>query len=342
MEVSLPSQLTRTRRFTLGAPAEFTLVRGGETVLFLRSRAGDDPATCLWALNLGTGVERLLADPVVLLNAELESALGIAAYATDDAGELVTFSLNGGLWALNIAAGRPRRLRAAINVADPRPDPAGQRIAYVSDGALRVIEAEGSEDRVIAEPEEPDVTYGVAEHTGAASLGGKRGYWWSPDGTRLLVAQVDSSGVDLWHITDPAEPTQPPRTVRYAAAGQANAEVTLWLIGVDGSRTKVVWDQSAFEYVPGAGWDNHGPYALVQSRDRGTVQFLGIDPTGGTTVLSEQRDECWVQLIPGLPSRTASGALLDHADWGDIRPECGRGRCHPTWSAAAGRARGGW
>jgi dipeptidyl-peptidase 4 len=66
--------------------------------------------------------------------------------------------------------------------------------------------------------------------------------------------------------------------------------------------------------------DPAGPYAVVQSRDQRTVRFLGIDPASGeTTVLAEQRDECWVQLIPGLPARTASGALVAHADRGDTR-----------------------
>ena len=60
---SLPEQLVRTRLFTLGVPAQFTITRDGAAVLFLRSRAGDDPVTCLWALDLGSGAERLLADP---------------------------------------------------------------------------------------------------------------------------------------------------------------------------------------------------------------------------------------------------------------------------------------
>jgi len=37
------------------------------TVLFLRSRAGDDPVGCLWAVQAGSGTERLLADPAELL-----------------------------------------------------------------------------------------------------------------------------------------------------------------------------------------------------------------------------------------------------------------------------------
>ena len=328
--VSLPDQLIRTRRFTLGVPEQFTVALDGATVLFLRSRSGDDPVTCLWALDLGSGTQRLLADPAELLGAStqtppggehagqeqaLKQGTGIGAYATDHAAGLAAFTLAGGLWTVDVAGGRARRLPAEGPVADPRPDPAGGRIAYVCGGALRVIEADGTGDAAIAAPDGPDVTFGIAEHTGAASLGGLRGYWWAPDGARLLVARVDSAAVELWHTADPAEPGTAPRAARYAAVGTANAEVTLWIAGLDGSRTEARWDRGAFEYVPGAGWDARGPYAVVQARNQRTVRFLGIDPgSGETRVLSEQRDECWVQLVPGLPARTRSGALIAHAD----------------------------
>ncbi|MGW3287416.1 prolyl oligopeptidase family serine peptidase [Streptomyces sp. NPDC001002] len=84
--------------------------------------------------------------------------------------------------------------------------------------------------------------------------------------------------------------------------------------------TQVGWDREAFEYVVGAGWDEHGPYVVVQSRDQCTVRFLGVDPGDGrTAVLHEQRDEHWVQLVPGLPVRTATGVLLAHADLNGTR-----------------------
>jgi dipeptidyl-peptidase-4 len=313
---SLPDQLARTRRFALGVPEQLTVALDGSAVLFLRGRAGDDPATCLWALDLDSGTERLLADPTELLGTSthaLKQGTGIDAYATDAASRLVAFATAGGLWTLEVADGRARRLPAEGPVSDPRPDPTGRRIAYVRGGAVRVIEADGTGDRPIVAPDGPDIAFGIAEHTDAP-----RGHWWAPDGARLLVARVDSAGVGLWHIADPAEPGKAPRAVRYATAGTANAEVTLWIAGLDGSRTEARWDRGAFEYVTGAGWDAHGPYAVVQSRDQRTVRFLGIDPVGGQTrVLYEQRDECWVRLVPGLPARTGSGALIAHADlWG--------------------------
>lgn len=307
---NFPAQLIRTRRFTLGAPSRFEVTADGSAVLFLRSRAGDDPASCLWALDVSTGAERLLADPAVLGGAT------IADYAVDDAG-LAAFALAGQVWTVHVADASPRQLPTAGKAAGPRPDPLGQRIGYVSDGALRVIEADGSDDRPIAVPDGPDVTFGVAEQSGAIALPAGRAFWWSPEGTSLLVARVDSARVQLRYLADPAEPTAKPRTIRYPAAGTANAEVTLWLAGLDGTRTQVRMDQA--EYLPGAGWDSLGPYAVTLSRDQRTARFIQINPNFSTTVIAQKTDECWVQPVPGLPARTAAGELVWHADVGETR-----------------------
>ncbi|MER5355584.1 prolyl oligopeptidase family serine peptidase [Kitasatospora sp. NPDC002551] len=332
---SIPRQLARAR-LSLGAPSQPAIGADGRTVLFLRSRAGDDPVTCLWALDTGSGDERLLADPAVLGAADSDADLpeaerirrerahvharGITAYATDAAGRLAAFALGGGLWLADTATGEVRRVPTATEVYDPRPDPSGLRIAYVGNGALRVVTADGGEDRALAGPEAEDVRYGVAEYVAAEEMDRTRAHWWSPDGTRLLVARVDERPVTRLHLADPADPARPPRVIRYPLAGTANAEVTLWLLGLDGGRTEVRWDRAGYEYLTAAGWDGHGPYAAVQSRDQRTVLTLAIDPADGATrVLAERRDEHWVALLPGLPARTAAGALVDAADEGDTR-----------------------
>ncbi|MYS19143.1 dipeptidyl-peptidase-4, partial [Streptomyces sp. DvalAA-14] len=165
-----------------------------------------------------------------------------------------------------------------------------------------------------------DISYGLPEHVAAEEMHRPRGYWWSPDGERLLVARVDTAGVQRWWIGDPANPAEPPRAVRYPAAGTANADVSLWVLGLDGGRTEVVWDRTAYEYLTTVGWDAHGPLLSVQSRDQRTLRILAADPdTGGTRLLHEQRDPAWVELIPGTPARTAAGALVHIADEGDTR-----------------------
>ncbi|NED54000.1 S9 family peptidase, partial [Micromonospora aurantiaca] len=67
-------------------------------------------------------------------------------------------------------------------VFDPRPDPAGRRIAYVSGRTLRLIEIDGTDDRALVQPESDQISYGLAEFVAAEEMNRMRGHWWSPDG----------------------------------------------------------------------------------------------------------------------------------------------------------------
>ncbi|MGP4112118.1 prolyl oligopeptidase family serine peptidase [Streptomyces sp. 4N509B] len=334
-----PTQLARTHRFSFGEPDALTVSGDGSRVFFLRSRAGDDPVTCLWAHHRATGEEELLADPAVLdpaaAPADSPTPVGVTAYASDRDGTLLAFALAGRLWTVRPAegAGSARRLTTAAEpVADPRPSPTGRHVAYVSGGALRVVSTATAVDRAVALPDGPEVVYGVPEHITASSMGRDRGYWWAPDGRRLLVARVDPTPVKLLYLADHTDPERPPTPVRYPTAGTANAAVSLWLADLPeeaasgeaaseeaaggAARLRPVdWDTEAFEYLARAAWDAFGPYVTVQSRDQRHLRHLAVDPaTGATTPLGEQHDPAWLHLAPGLPARTASGALLTSVD----------------------------
>jgi dipeptidyl-peptidase 4 len=142
--MSLPAQLVRTGCFERGVPGQFTVTGDGAAVLFVRSRAGNDPTSCLWALDLDSGTERVLADPGELLGAGAGECGGVAGYATDAAATLAAFTLAGELWTVNVGDGQVRRLSAQCPLSDPRPDPPGARIAYIRAGELRLIEVDGT------------------------------------------------------------------------------------------------------------------------------------------------------------------------------------------------------
>ncbi|MFC7343603.1 S9 family peptidase [Saccharopolyspora griseoalba] len=322
---SFPRRSARTQGFTLGAPRSFTVVGDGARVLFLRSASGTDRTTALWALDTASGQERLLADPAALQAADQvtaaeqarrerarERATGITGYSTDRSGELVVFPLSGRLFTADVNTGATRELPAEQPVADPRPSPDGARIAYLAGGALRVIEADGTGDRAIAEPDGPDVSWGAAEFIAAEEMQRYRGYWWSPDGSRLLAARVDESPVDHWYLGDPNQPDRVPTATRYPAAGTANAEVGLAVFHLDGRRTDVEWDRSDYPYLVTAHWSEHGsPLLAVQTRDQRTQLVLALDPgTGATTELHRDTDERWIDVLPGWPAWNPSGELV--------------------------------
>jgi dipeptidyl-peptidase-4 len=301
---AFPRQYARTRRFTLGMPHAFTVSPDGERVLFLRTRDGEDPVSCLWLL--AGGAERLLVDP----EEPGSKAAGIVTYSADAAARTVAFALGGRLWLAGTDGAEPRPVPTAGPAGDPRLDPTGRRVAYVTDGTLHVVELADGSDRVLAVPECPEVRYGRAPFVVATEMQ-PRGPWWAPDGERLMAARVDNSAVQRWWIADPANPQTPPREIVYPAAGTANPDVSLHVLGVAGDRAEIAWDRAAFEYLVAAGWDSRGPLLSVQSRDQRTVRILAADPaTGVTTLLHQERDPVWVHLTPGVPLRTGSGYLV--------------------------------
>jgi dipeptidyl-peptidase 4 len=295
-------------------------------VVFLRSRAGDDPVHCLWVHDITSGEERCIADPITLGASEedlppeerarrervRESAGGIVAYTVDAAVMVGTFALGGQLWMCDVERGATQRLDVEGPVVDPRVDPTGQRVAYVCHHGLHVAELAAPQPRLLIGEDGPDVSWGLAEFVAAEEMGRTRGFWWSPNGQQLAVTRVDVRPVPRWHVADAASPQQPPTVLRYPAAGADNADVRLAVIGLDERRVDVRWDRAAFEYLAAVHWDAKGPLTLVvQARDQRTVRILAVDlDTGATTVVREDTDPYWVDLGGGVPRWLATGRLV--------------------------------
>ncbi|MGW7298198.1 prolyl oligopeptidase family serine peptidase [Streptomyces sp. NPDC054829] len=333
---SFPRRHARTQRFTLGAPRAFTVAPDGSRVVFLRSSSGTDRANALWVLDPENGRERVAADPRTLLDGTAEQlspqerarrersregGAGIVGYATDAALELASFALSGRLFVAELRAGTARELPVPGPVIDPRPSPDGRHVAYVADGALRVVGAEGEDERVLAEEESEQVSYGLAEFIAAEEMGRQRGFWWGPESDRLLVARVDDTPVSRWWISDPAHPDREPQRVAYPRAGSANADVRLFVIDLDGGRTEVLWDRAHYPYLAHVHWSAAGaPLLLVQARDQRSQLFLAVDPdTGATRMVHADEDPIWLDLFAGVPCWSPSGQLVRIADEGGAR-----------------------
>ncbi|MBI5089751.1 MAG: S9 family peptidase [Actinobacteria bacterium] len=337
MTDTFPRQYARTPRLTLGEPRNVTVSPDGGRAVFLRSRAGDDPVNCLWTISLADGVERLVADPIALLAASLESggigdeelppeerarrermregAGGITSFATDRAATVAAFTLGGRRFVAGLVSAAARELVVDGPVFDPHPDPTAQRLAYVSGSRLRIAELDGSSWELAGE-HDPDVTWGSADFIAAEEMNRFRGYWWSPDGTAIAACRVDTSAVQQWHIGDPADPRTPPTVIRYPAAGTANADVTLHVLALDGGTVEVAWDRDAYPYLATVKWRDRDRLLLsVQSRDQTTMAVLEANAvTGDTAPLFTDFDDCWVELVPGSPALLDDGRLVVAAD----------------------------
>ena len=321
-----PHRYGATRHFTLGEPRDFSISADGQTVLFVRSSTGTDAIKSLWSMSLADFRERPVVDPSVLLEGKeqeyfgherdlrehvRELSDGISTYSADAAHEQVVFSLSGRLWIVDTRSGAARELPATFPAFDPRLDAAGSKVAYVSDGALHVIETDGTSDVCLAGDEAPDVQWGVAEYVAAGAMGRTRGHWWAPNGQAVLAARVDNTQVTKYYISDPIDPTQPPRAISYPAVGTRNATVTLWICHCDGSKVEVTWDWVDFEYVTAVRWAENGLLVVLQDRSQKRMQILEVDAESGATQLRlSDSSDFWLVNVPGLPALLSNGELV--------------------------------
>jgi len=320
-----PRQVARTRGFSLGVPRSFTVSPDGERVVYLRTKTGDNPVSCLWVFEVSGAKERLVFDPGEeeaerdLTEAERarrerarERSSGVTAYATDEAVRRAVFTVGGRMFLADLVEGSARELSAPGSVDDPRLDRAGQRIAFVVGGTLHVREIEGGV-RELASPDAPDTYWGLAEFVAAEEMDRSRAHWWSPDGSKLAAAHVDEREVSIRYLSDPTDPAAEPRAVRYPEAGSNDALVTLWVFDVEsGERVEVRWDLETFPYLARVTWDHEPLTLLVQTRDQRTVRLLEADPASGeTSILSEHTDPRWISLVDDAPIRLADGRVVD-------------------------------
>lgn len=345
---TFPRQYARTQRLSLGEPRNIAVSPDGARIVFLRSRSGDDPVNCIWAVDIdssedgsGTvriGPERLIVDPRVLLAdaddlspAERarrerlrEGAGGITSYSHDAEIRRVVFVFGGRINVVDVETGVVMQLTGPGQAFDARLDPAGTTVAYVDGRALRAVTlpktfVAGNVDVdpiSLVDPDlngEPDtVSWGSADFIAAEEMDRQRGFWWSPDGRRIAVCRVDESPVDTWYIADPAHPDRTPLAVRYPAAGTANAMVSLSVVAADGSqRRDLNWDQQ-YEYLATVRWT--GPNDLLvglQTRDQKRLAVCSIDvDQSSVSERAISESDTWVDLLPGSPAQLSDGDLV--------------------------------
>lgn len=332
MTYSFPRQQARTRRFRLGAPGNFHTGRDGSRVAFTRSSSGTDPINCLWLIERDgdAATESLIADPATLSadgeqlpeverarrERMRETSAGITTFATDRDVTVASFALSGQVGIARLTGDRRVELLDVAGPAiDPRVDPTGQRVVWVSDGSLHVADVDGANARVLIKADGANETWGLADFLAAEEFDRMRGFWWSPDGTQLLVQHTDDSSVDQWWIADPANPAASPRQIRYPAAGTANPRVALWLVNLNGERVEVQWDGDRYCYLLSVSWNSRGPALItVLNREQTDAGVRSVAPESGlTTEVAQLADPCWVEFVPGTPAWSPDGKLLSTA-----------------------------
>ena len=323
----LPRLAARTARFTLGIPRNIAVSPDGSKVWYIRTPDGVTRTGQLWEHDVATGTETVLVDPAALLGDDgeelsaeerarrersRESGAGLVDFTVDDTGRWAAFALSGQ------ALGRPPRRPSRHRAPDRRRRDRPARRPHRASRRLRVRRRAARRGhhgtrraRRSSSPSRPPRCGGAPSSspprswTASAGSGGRRTArrCWSSGTTRRRCTSGTSPIRSI--------PTAQPAAQRYPAAGTPNADVTLWHVGLDGSRTEVAWDRDAFEYLGRRRWTparRPGDPGDEPRPATGPGPGRRRRPPARTSVLRELVDDAWVEVAG--PPRFAEGGRL--------------------------------
>lgn len=320
------SQYAQTYRFRLGHPTSINPAPDGRTILFLRTGPRSFERV-LYEYDVATGVERVLLTARQLLAGEEETvtadeqarrerkrlvASGIASFQLSEDGRRVLVPLSGMLFMLARAGGVVRRIEIGGGRAEvPRLSPDGNRIAFVGDGELHVVEIGSGPPRRLTHDAGGAISNGLAEFVAQEEMGRHDGFWWSPDSARIAYQQTDTAGVERLTIADARNPDHRPHEWPYPRPGRANAEVRLGIVSAEGGPTQwVEWDRARYPYLATVKWKKNAPLTiLVQDRPQTEEVLLEVDAaTGRTRALLAERDDAWLRIDQRMPDWRSDGS----------------------------------
>lgn len=256
------------------APYAVTVAEDGSRVMYLR--AGTDGAARLWCLDVASGLEWLVAEAPV------------REYATDAGCQVAGYVSENQLYRVRPGERAVEEIPTTGPPYDVRPDPTGRRLAYRTGGSLRVVDEHGRDELLAGEP---GAVWGRADPVTAELFGRRRGYWWSPDGERVLATRLDKGDRESrWRL---------PVT-------------SLHLLDLDGFWVDVRWDRQGYPHLAAVTWEPRGgPLAAVLPRSQHHALVLAVDSrTGETQVHAEVDDPRWVSVTPGTPTYLPDGRVV--------------------------------
>jgi dipeptidyl-peptidase-4 len=291
------------------------LAPDGSAVTYLKAKADDVDVTDLWIADVAGGAPHMLIDGRALAPAghELSEAEksrrerlglrthGVVEYHWDEQGKYILAPVQGDLWIHDRASGQTRQLtKTPGDEVDGKISPKGGFVSYVRDDNLYLMPLAGGAERALTTGGTELRSWGTAEFIAQEELHRFTGYWWSPDETKIALAHVDQSGVDVIDRVDIGAEGGTVVHQRYPRVGRPNAVVELYVADVaSGSRVKIDLGLNTDIYLARADWAKDGRTLYVQrlTRDQKRLDVLAVDPaTGASHVILTETSPHWVAL----------------------------------------------
>jgi dipeptidyl-peptidase-4 len=253
----------------------------------------------------GATEESLSLEEALRRERQRQLEVGVTEYAWAKRANRLLIPLQGNIY---VQDGPSAPLRQVVEGAgapllDAQLSPGGDQVAYVQDGELYVVSAEGGESRQITQGARgTGRTHGLAEYIAQEEMGRRHGFWWSPDSHWIAFAEVDETHIPVYRIVhqgkeEVGEGAQEEH--RYPFAGEANASVRLGVVSTEGGEP--VWMDLGEEediYLARVQWLPDGRLsAQIENREQTELELVCFDPrTGRRDTLLRERSDVWINL----------------------------------------------
>ncbi|MGY6627585.1 MAG: DPP IV N-terminal domain-containing protein [Oceanicaulis sp.] len=300
----------------------------GARITFLRPREDDRTVLDLWAMDVADGRTYRLVDARALVPQEGElseaeiqyrerariSESGVVAYDWDAEGRAILVPLDGDLFYVDVESGEARRLTDTPQFeTDARVSPDGRHVSFIREQNLWVHDLQTGRTRALTREGEGPVSWGVAEFVAQEEMRRYTGYWWSPDGSRIAVARIDETPVEIVPRFGITAEGVTVTDQRYPRAGTPNALVGLWVIDVaSGRRVQIDLGAETDIYLARVNWSQASDRLYIQRQNRAqtVLDVLGANPaTGASDLVLREEAETWINLSNDFTALEEGGFL---------------------------------
>ena len=179
------------------------------------------------------------------------------------------------------SANTTRLTNAAGSEEEAGFSPDGRLVAFVRGNNLHVVDVGAGQERALTSDGGPELLNGKLDWLYQEEIYGRgrfRGYWWSPDSTRLAFLQLDERPVPEYTVVDDIPYRPNVEITDYPKAGDANPLVRLGIAQVTGSAPV---------------WVEQGSYVAT---DMLIVDVDWAPGTAGLTYQVQNREQTWLDL----------------------------------------------
>ena len=231
----------------------------------------------------------------------------------------LVFELANDLFYYAFDATRARRLtRSPATEDEVSFSPDGSMVAFVRERNLFVVDVDHRREHALTTDGNTTTRNGQLDWVYQEEIYGRnnsRGYWWSPDSTRLAYLQLNDSAVPTYQILDHIPYHLEVEHWEYPKAGDPNPKVQLGIVRSAGGKTTWV---NITESIPSdplvvnVNWtpDSQHVAFQVQNREQTWLELNRSSiATGDVTRLLRETTDAWVEVI-GPPTWLEDGSFL--------------------------------